>query len=147
MQEPSCDFSFPGRRTWSLISRVASYSRPLLGNTPACRKTSSSSGCRPELSYGQKMYENVMSARQNHHWSTCPKKSPTLVVRMMAMKGQFQHQPVLVASVLHYLNVKSDGLYVDCTVGGGGHARAAFEQAEGNLRFVGIDRDPEAVEA
>ncbi|MBC7106255.1 MAG: 16S rRNA (cytosine(1402)-N(4))-methyltransferase RsmH, partial [Firmicutes bacterium] len=37
--------------------------------------------------------------------------------------------------------------YVDCTVGGGGHGYALLERLEGRARFIGIDRDPEAIAA
>jgi 16S rRNA (cytosine1402-N4)-methyltransferase len=32
------------------------------------------------------------------------------------------HIPVLLDEVIHYLNIKEDGVYVDCTFGGGGHS-------------------------
>ncbi|MBN1290918.1 MAG: 16S rRNA (cytosine(1402)-N(4))-methyltransferase RsmH [Candidatus Latescibacteria bacterium] len=43
---------------------------------------------------------------------------------------------------MEYLNVVTDGLYVDCTVGGGGHSRAILENGG---RVVGIDRDKDAI--
>ncbi|ACX52667.1 S-adenosyl-methyltransferase MraW [Ammonifex degensii KC4] len=51
----------------------------------------------------------------------------------------------MVKEVLAYLAVKPGGVYVDCTVGGGGHAAAilAFIGDEG--RLIGLDRDPEAL--
>lgn len=54
---------------------------------------------------------------------------------------------MLVQSVLHYLQPKPHGTYVDCTVGGGGHAQAIMDHVGGRCRFVGIDRDPQAVAA
>jgi 16S rRNA (cytosine1402-N4)-methyltransferase len=53
----------------------------------------------------------------------------------------FVHESVLVGEVLQYLSPREDGIYVDCTVGGGGHASAI------SGRLIGIDRDPEALEA
>ena len=53
------------------------------------------------------------------------------------------HIPVLLEEVQKYLRVKEGGLYIDCTLGGGGHARGILEQG-GSV--VGIDRDPEAVD-
>jgi len=52
------------------------------------------------------------------------------------------HIPVMVSEVLHFLNVVCSGLYVDCTLGGGGHSQAILEKGG---RVIGIDRDPDAV--
>ena len=53
----------------------------------------------------------------------------------------FEHESVLVEEVLKYLSPREDGVYVDCTLGGAGHA----SRLSGTL--VGIDRDPAALEA
>lgn len=53
------------------------------------------------------------------------------------------HVPVLRAEVLHYLRPERGGLFIDCTVGLGGHARALLEA--GATRLVGIDRDADAL--
>jgi len=53
------------------------------------------------------------------------------------------HEPVMVAEVLAALAPERGGLYVDCTVGLGGHAQALLEA--GATRLIGIDRDPEAL--
>jgi 16S rRNA (cytosine1402-N4)-methyltransferase len=53
------------------------------------------------------------------------------------------HEPVLTAEVLTFLQPSRGGLYVDCTVGLGGHARALLEA--GATRVVGIDRDLDAL--
>lgn len=52
------------------------------------------------------------------------------------------HIPVMAPEALAYLDVRSGGLYLDCTLGGGGHSRAILD-AGGSV--VAIDRDPEAV--
>jgi 16S rRNA (cytosine1402-N4)-methyltransferase len=51
----------------------------------------------------------------------------------------------MVAEVLEHLEPSRGGLFVDCTVGLGGHARALLEG--GVSRLIGLDRDPAAVEA
>jgi 16S rRNA (cytosine1402-N4)-methyltransferase len=53
------------------------------------------------------------------------------------------HQPVLVGEVLRFLRPERGGLYVDCTVGPGGHARALLEA--GASRVIGLDRDADAL--
>ena len=53
------------------------------------------------------------------------------------------HVPVMTAEVLAALAPERGGLYVDCTVGLGGHTRALLEA--GATRVIGIDRDPEAL--
>src|SRR5882672_7946936 len=55
------------------------------------------------------------------------------------------HEPVMVAEVLEHLEPSRGGLYVDCTVGLGGHARALLKG--GASRLIGFDRDPSAVAA
>ena len=50
---------------------------------------------------------------------------------------------MLTAEVLHYLQPGRGGLFVDCTVGLGGHARALLEA--GATRVIGLDRDPDAL--
>jgi 16S rRNA (cytosine1402-N4)-methyltransferase len=53
------------------------------------------------------------------------------------------HVPVLTAESLQYLQPERGGLFVDCTVGLGGHALALLKA--GATHLVGIDRDPEAL--
>lgn len=57
------------------------------------------------------------------------------------------HEPVMRAEVLHFLSPRPGGTYVDATVGAGGHSDALLEAAGGNCRLIGIDRDPEALQA
>src|SRR5256885_14224152 len=51
--------------------------------------------------------------------------------------------PVMSAEVLQFLRPERGGLFVDCTVGLGGHARAILEA--GATRLIGLDRDPAAL--
>jgi len=53
------------------------------------------------------------------------------------------HVPVMTADVLHFLRPEQGGLFVDCTVGLGGHARALLEA--GATRIIGLDRDLDAL--
>ncbi len=56
------------------------------------------------------------------------------------------HLPVMPEEVIEGLAVKGGGVYLDCTVGGGGHSFAILAQ-DPTVRLVGIDRDGEAIEA
>jgi 16S rRNA (cytosine1402-N4)-methyltransferase len=53
------------------------------------------------------------------------------------------HEPVMVSEVLEHLAPSRGGLFVDCTAGLGGHARALLEA--GAARLIGLDRDPAAI--
>ena len=53
------------------------------------------------------------------------------------------HVPVMTAEVLHFLRPERGGVFVDCTVGLGGHASALLDA--GATRLVGLDRDPDAL--
>lgn len=59
---------------------------------------------------------------------------------------EFKHIPVLFNESIEALDIKPDGLYADCTAGGGGHSNAILDRLSANGRLVAIDRDPEAIE-
>ncbi|MCD8118383.1 MAG: 16S rRNA (cytosine(1402)-N(4))-methyltransferase RsmH [Lachnospiraceae bacterium] len=61
--------------------------------------------------------------------------------------AEFSHTPVMLAEVLENLAVKPDGLYVDGTLGGAGHAFHVCERLGETGRFLGMDRDGDAIEA
>jgi 16S rRNA (cytosine1402-N4)-methyltransferase len=56
-----------------------------------------------------------------------------------------RHLPVLVSEVLEGLNPQPGGIFVDGTLGGGGHARAVAERVGPSGRVIALDRDPAAV--
>ena len=57
----------------------------------------------------------------------------------------FQHIPVLLQETLAALQIQPEGVYVDGTVGGAGHACEIAKQLHGKGRLIGLDRDPDAV--
>lgn len=56
------------------------------------------------------------------------------------------HRPVLLNETIALLDPKPGGVFLDATLGGGGHAAAILERISPNGILVGIDRDPEAIE-
>lgn len=57
---------------------------------------------------------------------------------------EFNHIPVLFNETIDSLNINPDGLYVDCTAGGGGHSGKIASLLR-NGRLIAIDRDPDAI--
>lgn len=60
---------------------------------------------------------------------------------------EFKHTSVLLEETIEYLNIRPDGVYVDGTLGGGGHAFHVCERLDEKGRFVGIDQDEDAIAA
>lgn len=59
----------------------------------------------------------------------------------------FKHISVLLEESVQNLDIKKDGIYVDCTMGGGGHSELIVSKLSPKGRLVGIDRDTEALSA
>lgn len=51
------------------------------------------------------------------------------------------HQPVLLEETISYLITELDGIYVDCTVGGGGHLKHLLARLKPGARVIGLDKD------
>ena len=60
---------------------------------------------------------------------------------------EFKHTPVLLNETLQGLKIRSDGMYIDCTFGRGGHSRSILQQLGENGRLLAFDRDPDAIAA
>lgn len=58
---------------------------------------------------------------------------------------KFNHVPVLKDECIECLNVKESGIYVDGTLGGGGHSLCILEKLKGTGKLIGIDRDMDAI--
>lgn len=59
--------------------------------------------------------------------------------------AETQHQPVLYHEIIHALQPKSPGFYIDGSVGAGGHARGILEACAPDGRLLGLDVDPQAL--
>ena len=59
----------------------------------------------------------------------------------------FQHYSVLLNETIEQLDIKENGIYVDGTLGGGGHANAVLQRLGDGGRLIGIDQDAAAIQA
>ena len=53
---------------------------------------------------------------------------------------EFRHKSVLLRETMEYLKINPDGIYVDGTLGGGGHAYEICRRLSPNGKLIGIDR-------
>lgn len=60
---------------------------------------------------------------------------------------EFEHKSVLLEEIIEYLNIRQDGIYVDGTLGGGGHSSHIAKRLSGKGRLIGIDQDGDAIAA
>ena len=59
----------------------------------------------------------------------------------------FNHKSIMVEEILSALEVKANGIYLDCTLGGGGHALAIGRKLSAQGRLIGLDQDDDAIKA
>lgn len=60
---------------------------------------------------------------------------------------EFKHVSVLLNEAIEGLNIKEDGVYVDCTLGGAGHSSEILKRLSPKGRLIGIDQDNDALRA
>lgn len=60
---------------------------------------------------------------------------------------EFKHKSVLLKESIEGLNIKPDGIYVDCTLGGGGHSSEIIKKLSEKGSLIGIDQDIDAINA
>ena len=56
------------------------------------------------------------------------------------------HKPVLLDETISFLNIKPGLIYVDCTLGAGGHSLEILKRLNGNGILIGIDQDKSTLE-
>src|SRR5699024_9251049 len=59
---------------------------------------------------------------------------------------QFQHYTVMKHETVDALNIKPDGIYVDCTLGGAGHSEYILSQLSNQGHLYAFDQDPKAID-
>lgn len=62
-------------------------------------------------------------------------------------KMKFEHIPVIATETIENLNIKSDGVYLDLTLGKGGHSKMILERLSDEGTLIALDQDKEAIEA
>lgn len=60
---------------------------------------------------------------------------------------EFKHKPVMLDECIQGLKIKSDGIYIDGTLGGAGHSKEIAKRLSKQGMLIGIDRDEEALQA
>ena len=65
----------------------------------------------------------------------------------MSKDCDFEHVPVLFNECMEALNIDPDGLYVDCTAGGGGHSLGIVKRLTGRGKLISLDKDVDALRA
>ncbi|MCI9290340.1 MAG: 16S rRNA (cytosine(1402)-N(4))-methyltransferase RsmH [Clostridia bacterium] len=59
---------------------------------------------------------------------------------------EFRHIPVMLGECIDGLDIKPDGVYLDCTLGGGGHSEKIVSQLQGG-KLIAVDKDIEAIKS
>lgn len=61
------------------------------------------------------------------------------------MEINFNHKPVMLNEVLLGLNINPNGIYIDCTLGGGGHSEEILKKLSSKGQLIGLDKDQDAI--
>jgi len=61
------------------------------------------------------------------------------------MEINFEHKPVMLNEVLSGLSINPDGIYIDCTLGSGGHSEKILEKLSSQGMLIGLDKDEDAI--
>jgi len=64
----------------------------------------------------------------------------------IAQEKKLHHVPVMTPEVLDFLNIRKDGVYIDGTIGAGGHAYEILSKLSSRGMVIGLDRDNDALE-
>ncbi len=90
-----------------------------------------------------------MSVRKNEESELVKDENLTgeaqLTTHALQLTTQDYHVPVLFTETINGLNIQPNGVYVDCTFGGGGHSRGILERLNGQGKLIAFDQDADAV--
>ncbi len=59
---------------------------------------------------------------------------------------EFIHKPIMLNEILSGLDIKPDGIYIDCTIGGAGHSKEIVKRLNEHGLLIGIDKDQDALD-
>ena len=59
---------------------------------------------------------------------------------------EYKHISIMIDEILSGLNIKPDGIYLDCTIGGAGHSLQIIKKLNDKGLLIGIDKDKEAID-
>jgi 16S rRNA (cytosine1402-N4)-methyltransferase len=68
------------------------------------------------------------------------------MINSTSQEQNLLHIPVMLPEVLEYINPQIGGIYIDGTIGAGGHAKSIIGEPSSSRRIIGLDRDAEALE-
>ena len=72
-------------------------------------------------------------------------KMSELGIYIRRINMEFKHVSVLLNECIEGLDIKKDGIYVDCTLGGAGHSIEILKRFSQEGRLIGIDQDTDAI--
>ena len=67
------------------------------------------------------------------------------MINLTSQEKRPLHIPVMLSEVLEYLDLQENGVYIDGTVGAGGHAKSILGNPSSSRKVIGLDRDAEAL--
>ena len=98
---------------------------------------------RENLLKSQKLRRRKKSERKEALWISVFLLANHVIIPVVIFVSE--HVPVMLAEAIEYLNIKADGIYVDMTLGGGGHSEAILERLDQGRLFA-FDQDRYAIE-
>jgi 16S rRNA (cytosine1402-N4)-methyltransferase len=124
------------------LSEVASEVVQTVRHGRTARTMRSPSTDRVEVPFSARFH----FASTGRHPDGTPVEGLQMVWTRETVVTGFEHRPVMLAEILELLSSCPEGVLLDATVGGGGHSKALLDAAP-QLSVIGLDQDPDAVDA
>jgi len=93
-----------------------------------------------DITVSQTMRDNFSTSHLQNHQELFQNNCETV-------EADFNHIPVMPTQAVEGLSIRTGGIYVDATLGGGGHSALIYERLCGRGRLIGIDQDINAITA